>query len=222
MPLMRWIGRATMSPAQRMRRSRFEISESAVGRVVFFGDSITEQGLWDEWFPNLPLLNRGVGGETVAELTARVDPALRGSRAVSVLVGTNDITGFGRSRKTADISDDYRGLLDRIRQVLPDTPVLVNSVLPRDRFSAGKVSDLNARLQRLAVERRMTYVDAWSRMRDPQGAIRSELSLDRIHLTGRGYHEWLTALRPALDAALEDVGPSQDSRSAVDDGDSGR
>lgn len=202
MPLMRWIGRVTMSPAQKMRRSRFEVSTPEPGKVIFFGDSITEQGLWEEWFPGLPLLNRGVGGETVAEVNARVEDTLPGAKAVSVLVGTNDLTGFGRSRKVPDIIEQYRELVQRIRQAVPEAPVLLNSVLPRDRFFAGRVRELNVAIRGLAADHAMDYVDAWSYMRGPHDGLRPELTQDRIHLNGAGYREWLRALRPALERTV--------------------
>ena len=200
--LMRWIGRVTMSPAQRMRRSRFEVIPPPQGRVVFFGDSITEQGLWEEWLPDVPLLNRGVGGETVAELTARVARDLAGACAVSLLVGTNDLTGFGRSRKVADIAAQYEDLLTEIRRVVPDAPVLVNSILPRDRFFADRVRELNHQIAGMAESNGMSYVDVWSRMAGARGELRKELTGDHIHLTGAGYREWLNVLRPKLDQAL--------------------
>ncbi len=202
MALVRLVGRLTMSPAQKMRRSRFELTASAADRVVFLGDSITEQGLWEEWFPDLRVLNRGVGGETVAQVTARVAGTLPGARAVSVLVGTNDLTGFGRSRKAADIAEQYRELVARIRAVLPSAPVLLNSVLPRDRFLAGRVIELNEAVEELTHAPGLHYVDAWSRMHGPRNELRPELTRDRIHLTGAGYREWLAVLRPALDHAL--------------------
>jgi lysophospholipase L1-like esterase len=186
-----------------MRRSRFDVVPTPPDRVVFFGDSITEQGLWEEWFPGLPVLNRGVGGETVADLTERVDPTLAGARAVSVLIGTNDFTGFGRSRKVADIAEQYEDLLDRIRDVVPRSPVLVTSVLPRDRFFANRVRELNGLIALMASARAMTYVDAWASMRGARGELQAELTQDRIHLTGAGYQEWLKVLRPALDQALQ-------------------
>ncbi|MFK4762637.1 GDSL-type esterase/lipase family protein [Microbacterium sp. ZW T5_45] len=212
MPLVRWIGRAMMSPARRMRRSRFDAVPAPEGRVVFFGDSITEQGLWDEWFPELKIANRGVGGETVAEVTARVDTAIKGARAVSLLVGTNDITGFGASRKAADIADQYEVLLARIRDVVADAPVLLTSVLPRDRFFADRVRALNGRIEAMADAWGMTYVDAWSRMHGRRGELRPELTHDRIHLTGTGYREWLTVLRPALERALAETTPQEGRR----------
>ncbi|MFB7893632.1 GDSL-type esterase/lipase family protein [Microbacterium sp. NPDC056044] len=176
---------------------------------MFLGDSITEQGLWDEWFPDLSVLNRGVGGETVAEVTARVPIALSGASAVSLLVGTNDLTGFGRSRKVTDIAEQYQELLVAIRRVVPVAPVVVTGVLPRDRFFAGRVQTLNEHIDEMVTAAGMQYVDAWSRMCGARGELRPELTRDRIHLTGAGYSEWLTVLRPALDRALAGAGGSK-------------
>ncbi|MFE4948628.1 GDSL-type esterase/lipase family protein [Leifsonia sp. NPDC056665] len=205
---MRLIGR-TMRPAQEMRRSRFEVGEAPADHVIFLGDSITEHGLWDEWFPELRLLNRGVGGETVEEVTARVPRTLPGARAVSVLVGTNDLTGFGRSRKVADIVEHYEELVAAIRHALPDAPVLLNSILPRDRLMAGRVRELNVRISEMAAAAGMHYVDAWSQLRGTHDQLRPEFTRDRIHLTGAGYQRWLKVLRPALAEALSATnGPS--------------
>jgi len=44
--------------------------------VLFLGDSITEQGMWHEWLPEVPTLNRGIGGDTVHEVQARLDSAV--------------------------------------------------------------------------------------------------------------------------------------------------
>jgi hypothetical protein len=34
------------------------------GEVVFLGDSITAGGAWHEWFPDVPVVNRGIDGDT--------------------------------------------------------------------------------------------------------------------------------------------------------------
>lgn len=205
MPIMRWVGRVTMAPGQRMRTSRFATGLEPDGRIVFLGDSLTEQGLWDEWFAGLPVLNRGVGGETVAEVSARAGRSVRGARAVSLLVGTNDLTGFGRSRKVSDIAHQYGRLVQQIRDVNPDAPLLLTSVLPRDRLSARRVVQLNEAIRDVAAQDRTSYVDAWQRLAGPDGQLRREFTMDRVHLTAQGYREWLAVLRPALALAL-DVG----------------
>ena len=36
--------------------------------IVFLGDSLTELGLWNEFFPTVKLANRGVGGDTTKDV----------------------------------------------------------------------------------------------------------------------------------------------------------
>ena len=59
-----------------MRASQFAELAPAPGHVVLLGDSITEQGLWQEWFSGQPVLNRGISGETSADLLAAFVPSL--------------------------------------------------------------------------------------------------------------------------------------------------
>src|SRR5262249_6135029 len=63
------------------------------GRVVFMGDSITDGWPLDTAFPGKPYVNRGIGGQTTAQMLVRMYPdviALQPA-AVIILAGTNDI-----------------------------------------------------------------------------------------------------------------------------------
>ena len=68
-------------------------------RVVFFGDSITDNWSKPEYggfFPGRPFVNRGIGGQTTAQmlLRFRADVLELSPRAVVILAGTNDVTGW--------------------------------------------------------------------------------------------------------------------------------
>ena len=78
---------------------------------MFLGDSITEGGLWDAWFQELPALNRGIGGDTTEDILARLDSAIDQPTAVSLLIGTNDLHGFPRL-------PDLDGVASRLRQIM--------------------------------------------------------------------------------------------------------
>src|SRR5688572_3333724 len=63
------------------------------GRVVFIGDSITDGWRLAEMFPGKPYVNRGISGQTTAQMLVRMYPdviALKPA-AMIVLAGTNDI-----------------------------------------------------------------------------------------------------------------------------------
>jgi lysophospholipase L1-like esterase len=194
--------RRVMSPGQAMRRSQFEQLPLPPHCVVFLGDSITEQGVWEEWFPELATLNRGIGGDTVSGVTARLATAINEPTAISLLVGTNDLSGFGASRDTSAIAAQLRNLVEELRRRTPDAALLVNSVMPRGRSMAHRVIALNAEVTRIAADVGATYLDLWPILADRDGGLRDELSLDHLHLNGPGYEAWVTALRPLLSSLL--------------------
>ena len=88
------IVRIFLVPAQKMRASQFDLLPRPQAHVVFLGDSITEHGNWNEWFPATPLVNRGISGDTTAGVLARLDTAIDNPLAVFLLIGTNDLA-FG-------------------------------------------------------------------------------------------------------------------------------
>jgi lysophospholipase L1-like esterase len=193
-PLIRPVLRRTMA----MRISQFEQLPSQSGRIVFLGDSITEAGIWDEWFPDLPVLNRGVGGDSVGGVHARLATAIADPLAVSLLIGTNDLSGLGHSRDIGRIADQTRALVGDIQDRAPKATLLLNSVMPRRRSMATAIRDLNDRYAKIAAEAGATYVDLWPVLADSDGAIRRNFTRDHLHLNGVGYEAWVGELRPLL------------------------
>ncbi len=192
--------RKLMARSIAMRRSQLETLPRVPGRVVFLGDSITDQGIWQEWFPELSTLNRGVSGDTVGGLLSRLDVALHEPTAISLLIGTNDLSGFGTSYKVDAIAAQMDTLLTRIRELAPAAPLFVNSVMPRSQALTRDVDELNARYRELTAKHGATWIDVWSLLAAPDRTLRKELSLDGIHLNGPGYQIWVDALRPHLSA----------------------
>jgi lysophospholipase L1-like esterase len=194
------------------RRAQFEAMPRGRGRVVFLGDSITEWGVWEGWFPDLHTANRGISGDTVGEVLARLDSAIDNPRIVSLMIGTNDLHGLGRSRRPADIADQVQHLLVEIRTRAPMAPVLLNSVLPRSALFAERIRELNDRYEQVAGENGATFVDLGPAFADRHGALRRELTPDGIHLTAAGYAAWVAVLEPHLRQALAGNRPSLESR----------
>jgi lysophospholipase L1-like esterase len=190
--------RRLLWPAKAMRRAQFEQLPLPAGRVLFLGDSITEQGLWHEWFPELPTLNRGISGDTVGEVRARLDSAVRAPSAISLLVGTNDLSGLGPSRDVVKIAQEFRGLVEDLRRRAPDTHLIVNSVMPRKATFASQVRALNHEYAAIAREAGATWVDLWPVLADGADSLKAQYTGDSLHLNGAGYAVWVEALRPLL------------------------
>jgi lysophospholipase L1-like esterase len=185
-----------------MRRTQLEQFPVPTGRVVFLGDSITEQGVWNEWFPELPTLNRGIGSDTIGGVLARLDHAVHQPAAISLLIGTNDLSGLGTSTKVPDIARQMRDLVGRIRELAPTAPLIVNSVMPRQRAYASRVRELNEHYRAIADGADATYVDLWPTLADGGGALKAAFTADNLHLNGAGYRAWVEVLRPAVDRAI--------------------
>lgn len=193
-PIMRPLYRNLVA----MRTSQFALLPALPGGVLFLGDSITEQGVWAEWFPELDVVNRGIGGDTVGGVANRLSSAVHRPHAVSLMIGTNDFSGYGTSRKPARIAAQMSTLLSRLREAAPEAVLLVHSVLPRSSWLAEDIQELNSRYRQLAVEQGATFVDLWPAFTTPERSLRPDLSGDGTHLNGAGYQVWVDILEPHL------------------------
>jgi len=198
LPVIAPVMKRAFSSKKLLRLHQFEALPAAPGRVLFLGDSITERGMWEGWFPYLATTNRGIDGDTVEDLMARLDSAVCSPVAISLMVGTNDLSGQGRSREPADIARQIGELLDRLKEMAPQAHIVLNSVLPRSTLFAERIRDLRDRCREVAHQRDVDFLDLVEIMATNDGAMRDELTADGIHLTAQGYQLWVDALRPHL------------------------
>ncbi|MFD6354230.1 GDSL-type esterase/lipase family protein [Nocardia tengchongensis] len=192
------LGRGYMlSTSIAMRTTQFEQLPPPTGRLVFLGDSITEGGLWDEWFREAEPVNRGIGGNTIGDVLDRLDTAIANPAAVFLLVGTNDL-GLGHS--AGQVAADMRRLVTAIRDRTPTAPLFVQSVMPRRARFAARIRELNDAYRDIAAQADAIYIDLWPALTDGNGELRSEFTRDGLHLSGRGYAVWVEVLRPYIKA----------------------
>jgi lysophospholipase L1-like esterase len=196
------VGDGFVVKMERKRAQLFEALPAPSGRIVLFGDSITEGGFWDGWLAGMPTANRGIGGDTVAQLTARVDTAIDSPRLVSVLAGTNDLVR-GDPKDADSIGQRFHRLVAEIRERDAAVPILINSVMPRGTKYIDAITTINNHYRETASEFGAHYLDLWPALATPQRTLRKELTPDGLHLNGSGYREWVKVLRPALERLLQ-------------------
>ncbi|MFB6247145.1 MAG: SGNH/GDSL hydrolase family protein [Salinibacter sp.] len=202
--------------------------------LLFQGDSITNAGRRRGGPPNHPhslgsgyaalaasallsadpdrgwrCYNRGVGGDTVADLAARwADDCLAlAPDVVSVLVGINDLWGAGPGEDAAArYEEQLRSLLDRTRSALPDVTLLIGEpfVVPGgsavDATWPSALQPYRGAAQRGAADAGATWIPYQSvfdeALRDAPGPY---WAADGIHPTPAGHYRmaqaWLEAFR---------------------------
>lgn len=198
LPVFAPLLRRALRTTQQRRENHFATVPAAPGRVVFLGDSITEMTDWGDWFPELRTMNRGIGGQAICNLLPRLHTALIQPKAVSLMIGTNDLHGLGQSTKPEDIADQMHALVQQIRSMAPNAPLFVSSVTPRSAHFRDRIAVLNQQYRKIAEDSGSTYIDLWPVLATPAGVIRPELTTDGLHLSVAGYKAWTGILRPYL------------------------
>jgi len=172
--------------------------------IAFVGDSITNHGNWETWFPDRQTHNLGVSGDTTDELIERIDEVVElHPDAIALLVGTNDL---GQRKSVEHLVRNIEYLLVTLRRGLPGTRMLVQSIMPRGAEFADRVRDANRHLRQFAPSVNAQYLDLWPALAGDGDTIALEFSDDKLHLSAAGYEAWLSELRPALER-LDDSPP---------------
>ena len=189
-----------------------KLPPSQPGRVVFFGDSITD--VWGRskgttFFPGKPYVNRGIGGQTTPQLVLRFqqDVVSLHPAAVVILGGINDLAGNTGLMTLGMTEDNFRSMVaiaqaNRIR-------VILASVLPADHFNwrkglepAAQIAELNTWMKQFAAEQHCTYLDYYRALVDEHGGMKPGTSLDGLHPSPAGYAIMAPLAQAAIDQAL--------------------
>ncbi|WP_378146750.1 SGNH/GDSL hydrolase family protein [Cnuibacter sp. UC19_7] len=173
--------------------------------IVFAGDSITEGGRWQEWFPDVEAVNLGRGGDTTEGLIERLDEVTAlDPDTVVLLIGTNDVAN---RRAVEQVVRNIETILVMLRQALPDARILVQSVLPRGAEYAEFLKEINRHVWQFAATVKAHYLDLWPVMALEDGRLNEAYTDDGLHLNEAGYEAWLSELVPGVER-VRDLPPS--------------
>jgi lysophospholipase L1-like esterase len=180
-------------------------------RVVFFGDSITDN--WGHYvgtfFPGKPYVNRGISGQTTPQMLIRFEPdvvALHPA-VVVILAGTNDIAGNTGPSTPEMIEDNFRAMTAIARQ--NGIKVVLASITPAARYPwsptiqpVAIIREVNQWLHEFCIAQHLVYLDYYSALADESGAMKPGLSSDGVHPTVAGYAVMAPLAETAIAQAL--------------------
>lgn len=179
-------------------------------RVVMMGDSITYN--WDTmsrpFFRQHGLVDRGIGGETSAQMLLRFAPDVveLKPQAVHIMAGTNDLAAL-RRRYDGDLT--RRNIEAMAKQATEaGIRVILASVPPATGFRWGPPAEaalkaLNGWINDLCTRNGYTYCDYWPVLRGNGDRLKPGYSRDSVHPNPTAYAVMGPVLLAAIDAALK-------------------
>jgi len=184
--------------------------------IAFFGDSIT-QGMNVDLLHKIispGAMNFGIGGDRTQHLLWRMrngelDFSAPVPKLIVVLIGTNNISSWPGFPSNTD-QEVYMGVqadVNEIRGRLPESKILLLSMLPRDEKpntnTRKRVSTTNLLIKGLADNQHVWYADISPALLEADGTISPKVMSDFLHPTqDLGYERMFTAIKPYVDQLL--------------------
>ena len=172
-------------------------------RIVFMGDSITEQWaeIVPEFFSKNKYINRGIGGQTTPQMLLRFrDDVIKiKPTIVHLLAGTNDIAGNTGTVTLDMILDNLISITELAK--INNIKVVFASVLPAYDYPwaeglkpAEEIIKLNGLIKGYADKNNLLYIDYHTPMANTRNGMKKEYTTDGVHVTELGYREVMIPL----------------------------
>ena len=189
------------------------------GQIVFAGSSLMEHFPIGELKMSLDIpgiiYNRGIGGYTTSELLQVMDICIFDLEPSKLFIniGSNDMAAPGFSIEGLQVN--YRQIIKQIRQRLPDCLVTLMAYYPVNEtqsipgidpaeFFATRnnetIQACNDVVKQLAAKLGCRFVNVNQRLTDPDGRLKSGLTVEGLHMWPDAYVEVLAALKPWLES----------------------
>ncbi len=180
-------------------------------RVVFLGDSITEGWNLHKSFPGKPYINRGISGQTTAQMLVRFrqDVIDLHPKVVVILGGTNDLAGNAGPVTLSQVEGNLESMaqLGRANGIA----VVLCSLLPTVHYwwhpqvpnPARRIVALNRWIQAYAAKHHYVYVNYYAVMKNAAGGLKRSLSPDGVHPSPAGYAVMAPLAQAGIAAALK-------------------
>ena len=170
--------------------------------VLFVGSSSIR--LWttlERDMAPLPVLNRGFGGSTIADVNRWFEPVVARyrPRAIVFYAGENDIDA---GRPPAAVAAEFARFMALKRRGLGETPVFFVALKPSKLRWAQlpRQAAVNARVREMAARADdLNFIDVVPAMLDA-GRPKDLFVADGLHMAPSGYALWTALVRPVLEA----------------------
>lgn len=161
---------------------------------LFLGDSLTDYFYLESYFPNQPVVNSGIAGNTTDQILASMKTRVYdyNPSKIFLLIGTNDLRD-GKSQEA--VVQNIEKIIEEIQINRKQAEIFVESLYPVNASVSSAVGirsnetiqNINAQLQEYCNEKDLTYIDLYAKLQDEQGNLQTQYTVDGLHLSDMGY-----------------------------------
>jgi lysophospholipase L1-like esterase len=185
------------------RAKNAQLSEKTQKRVVLFGDSRIHQWKKLPQIDEVEFINRGIGGETTAQLRARFEPDVLAldPDVVILQLGINDLVAIGlQPKREKAIVQQCRENLSFLVETLQakSIEVILLTIIPPAQPSLARllvwsehipqqVAQINRYWLELPATAKLHVVDTAKILTNEAGNWHENINKDTLHLTPIGY-----------------------------------
>ena len=184
-----------------------------IGQIVFTGSSLMEMFPVEQFAaeegPDFPVVyNRGVGGWRTEDMLLCLDEMVLDlkPRRLFINIGTNDLSD---AAVTIDaLIGRYRQILTRILAEVPGAEIILMAYYPINYDAAAdegmraclrirtneRIAEANRAVAALAEDMGLRYIDVNEPLKDAQGRLKAEFTIEGMHIYEAGYR----AIWPAV------------------------
>lgn len=160
--------------------------------IVFFGDSLTSNGNWNQYFPEYRIVNLGLMGDNINGMISRIDMVGEVSpEKIFIMAGINSLA----NENYRECFYDYEKMISDIQKQLPESSLYIQSVLPvsmekeNQHISNSNIDKLNHELEIFAENHEIIFIDMSDLFKE-DCQLKQTLSIDGIHINESGYKLW--------------------------------
>ena len=176
-------------------KEEIETIKDKYTNYLFLGDSITEYYDLDKYFPDMPVVNSGVAGDTTDDILNDMKGRVYdyNPSKVFLLIGTNDL----RDEKSVDeVVDNIKKIIEGIKENRKEAEIYLESIYPvneeidkklvepRDN---GDINEINEKLEEYANDEGITFINTHELLVDEDSLLNEDYTDDGLHLNDEGY-----------------------------------
>ena len=189
---------------RKLKNYREKNKEAVYGQVVFAGSSLMEMfpinKLLEEHGDDTIIYNRGIGGYVTNELLQVTDVCITDLKPKKVFlnIGTNDLSN--PRIPISQMIENYDRILCKIEEALPQAVIYLMAYYPVNYEAAAeemkeclkirtneKIERANEEVKKLAQKHGQHYIDVNKNLKDEQGRLKAEYTLEGMHIKEEGY-----------------------------------